>query len=209
MEVTSKRRMSEAGQKVATRLLYILKNEFVAALEDIIMLLPRYQANLKTMKDNGYEIVGYARKSIGEKDDMKRVRLLNLMIKKLKTRSLVDKVFVSPKSSAGDPFDKRDEKKQVELMSVINSDGDTQDMLKYINDKNKKIVLVAIDFAGLTTNCQGLKSFLSIYSNSKEVAIDYISSKNEVKMYTSGELLNDEKKVKEFECRKSIIQRSN
>lgn len=98
------------------------------------MLLPRYQANLKTMKDSGYEIVGYARKSIGEKDDMKRVRLLNLMIEKLKARSLAGKVFVSPKSSVGDPFDKRDEKKQVEQMSVINSDGDTQgkEMIRHL-----------------------------------------------------------------------------
>ena len=71
------------------------------------------------MKDNRYEIVGYARKSIGEKDDMKQVRLPKLMIEKLKTRLLANRVFVSPKSSAGDPLDKRDEKKQIELMSMI------------------------------------------------------------------------------------------
>lgn len=59
------------------------------------MPLPRYQANLDIMKNTGYEIVGYARKSDGEKDDTKRVRLLNLMIEKLETRSLVDEVFVT------------------------------------------------------------------------------------------------------------------
>ncbi|KAI8083378.1 uncharacterized protein B0P05DRAFT_52889 [Gilbertella persicaria] len=55
-----------SGQKVATPLLYILKNEFVDKNyffnynKYITMLLPRYQVNLKTMKDNEYEIVGYA-----------------------------------------------------------------------------------------------------------------------------------------------------
>jgi hypothetical protein len=32
-------------------------------------------------------------------------------------------------------------------------------MLRYISDKEKKIVLVAIDYAGLTTNCEDMKSF--------------------------------------------------
>ncbi|KAG0748382.1 hypothetical protein G6F57_003500 [Rhizopus arrhizus] len=182
MEATSKRKMNEAGQKVVTRLLYTLKNKFVeAALEDIVMLLPRYQDSLKKMKETGYKVVGYARKS---------------------------KVFVSPNSSAGDPFNKRDEKKAIEIMSQIIADGDTQDMLRYISDKEKKIVLVAIDYAGLTTNCEDLKSFLSTYSSIKEVVIDHILSKNKVRMYTSGELLNDEKKLKEFECRKNCLQRS-
>ncbi|RCI03928.1 hypothetical protein CU098_012715, partial [Rhizopus stolonifer] len=64
MEATSKRRINEAGQKVATRLLYTLKNKFIeAALEDIVMLLPRYQESLKKMKETGYEVVGYTRKS--------------------------------------------------------------------------------------------------------------------------------------------------
>ncbi|CAO3681921.1 unnamed protein product [Rhizopus stolonifer] len=209
MEATSKRRMNEAGQKVATRLLYTLKDEFVeATLGDIVMYLPKYQDSLRKMKEAGYEIIGYARKSKGEKDDMKRVYLLNLMVEKLKTRSLADRVFISPNSSAGDPFNKRDENKREELMSHIIANGDTQDMLRYISDKKKKVILVTIDYAGLTTNCEDMKSFLSTYSSIKEIAIDLIPSQNKAKMYTSQELLNDEKKLKEFECRKKCLQRS-
>ncbi|KAG2200750.1 hypothetical protein INT47_002794 [Mucor saturninus] len=119
IEATSKRRMNEAGQKVASRLLYTLKNEFIgyhtileAALEDIVMLLPIYQENIKKMKEDGYEVVGYTRKSKGEKDDIIRIRLLNLMLEKMKTRSLADRVFVSPNLSANDPFNQRDIKNQ-------------------------------------------------------------------------------------------------
>ncbi|KAG1048854.1 hypothetical protein G6F43_008787 [Rhizopus delemar] len=96
------------------------------------MHVSRYQANLKKMKETGYEVIGYARKSKGEKDDIKRTRLLNLMVENLKTRSLVDKVFISPNSSAGDPFSKRDENKREELMSQISANGDTQGLLRYI-----------------------------------------------------------------------------
>ncbi|KAI9267295.1 hypothetical protein EDC94DRAFT_633994 [Helicostylum pulchrum] len=157
------------------------------------------------MKETGYEVVGYTRKSKGEKDDIIRIRLLNLMLEKLKTRSLADKVFVSPNSSADDSFNQRDEKKPVEMMSYLIANGDTQDMLKYISDKEKKIILVAIDYAGLTINCEDLKSFLS---SVKEIVIDQILSKNKVRMYTSGELLNNEEKLKEFDCRKNCLQRS-
>ncbi|KAI7896050.1 uncharacterized protein EV154DRAFT_493345 [Mucor mucedo] len=130
------------------------------------------------------------------------------MLEKLKTRSLADRVFVSPNSSANDPFNQRDEKKPVEMMSHLIANGDTQDMLRYISDKEKKIILVAIDYAGLTTNCEDLKSFLSTYSSVKEIVIDQILSKNKVRMYTSGELLNNEEKLKEFDCRKNCLQRS-
>ncbi|KAI8070533.1 uncharacterized protein B0P05DRAFT_580413 [Gilbertella persicaria] len=130
------------------------------------------------MKEAGYEIIGYARKS--------KVFLLNLMVEKLKTRSLADRVFISPNSFAGDPFNKRGENKREELMSHIIANGDTQDMLRYISDKKKKVILVTIDYAVLTTNCEDMKSFLS---SIKEIAIDLIPSQNKVKMYTSQELL--------------------
>ncbi|KAI9341600.1 hypothetical protein BD770DRAFT_398986 [Pilaira anomala] len=78
------------------------------------MHLPRYQDNLK-MKEARYEVIGYTRKLTGEKDDMKRTCLLNLTVKKPKTRSLADRVFVSPNSSASNPFNKREEKKKTDV----------------------------------------------------------------------------------------------
>lgn len=155
-------------------------------------------------------------------------------------------VFVSPNSSAGDPFNKRDEKKAIEIMSQIIADGDTQgkerichfcwlqihiDLLTrhaaiYIWQREEnstccywlcrtdyqlwrleKLFEVNVNLKLvkklLLTNCKN-----STYSSIKEVVIDHILSKNKVRMYTSGELLNDEKKLKEFECRKNCLQRS-
>ncbi|EPB87880.1 hypothetical protein HMPREF1544_05287, partial [Mucor circinelloides 1006PhL] len=50
--------------------------------------------------------------------------MLNLVVEKLKTRSLTDRMFVSPNSSASDPFNKRDERKREEMMSHIIANGD-------------------------------------------------------------------------------------
>ncbi|CEI92187.1 hypothetical protein RMCBS344292_06456 [Rhizopus microsporus] len=71
-------------------------------------------------------------------------------------------------------------------MSHIIANRDTQDILRYISDKEKKIVLVAIDYAGLTTNCEDMKSFLSTYSSIKEIATDLILSQNKARIYTSS-----------------------
>lgn len=44
----------------------------------------------------------------------------------MKTRSLVGKVFISPKPSTGNQFSQREERKRKELMSHIIAEGETQ-----------------------------------------------------------------------------------
>jgi hypothetical protein len=53
-------------------------------IEDIAEHLPRYQLLIKSLKEDGYFAVNYARKFINEKDDQTRVRLLDQMCKELK-----------------------------------------------------------------------------------------------------------------------------
>lgn len=140
MEATSKRKMNEAGQKVATRLLYVLKNKFVGKNHFFyyihIFILYIYVLRISCFSRSSFrrycnafakisrqsqDVRSWLRsnwicqKSKGEKDDMKRICLLNLTVEKLKTRSLADRVFVSPNSSASDPFNKREEKKRVDV----------------------------------------------------------------------------------------------
>lgn len=70
--------------------------------------------------------MGYARKSIGKEDDDTRVRLLQEMVKKLMERSLVNKVFVSPRSSVSEVISTRDMDEPVILQQLKNVDGNTQ-----------------------------------------------------------------------------------
>ncbi|KAI8329360.1 hypothetical protein EDC96DRAFT_452416 [Choanephora cucurbitarum] len=140
------------------------------------------------MKETDHKIIGYARRSKGEKDDTKRAPfLLNLIVEKLKTRSQADKVFISPNFSTEDPFNERNENKREELMSRIVAKGDKQVKERIFHFCWKKVILVTIDFAGLFTSCEDTKSFLN---SIKEIVVDLIPSQNKVRMWTSCDNLS-------------------
>ncbi|RCH78337.1 hypothetical protein CU097_001944, partial [Rhizopus azygosporus] len=67
------------------------------------------------LKDDGYTIIGYIRKSPGSEAKETRNSLLQAMNSKLKKRSLVDVVFASPCCRASDPFKRRDLKTNEEM----------------------------------------------------------------------------------------------
>ncbi|KAI9474862.1 hypothetical protein BDB00DRAFT_776247 [Zychaea mexicana] len=71
----------------------------------IVQFLTRYQAQIRNLKKQGFKILVYARKSEGgDEDHETQIKLLNLMCRQLKERSLVDHVFVSYNSQANDPL---------------------------------------------------------------------------------------------------------
>ncbi|GAA5796711.1 hypothetical protein HPULCUR_002086 [Helicostylum pulchrum] len=113
-------------------------------MEDVITNIEKYQLSLKELKKENYKIIGYARKSKNEKNENIRIRLLNQMAQKLEERSLVDMVFMSPNTNSNEPITNRDVSKNNEMMSQLKANGDTQ-------------VIVTIDYAGLTTNCEDLQ----------------------------------------------------
>lgn len=108
------------------------------------------------------------------------------MCDRLRERSLVDKLFVSVCSNANHPISERDVKVDKKIIEKLDVDGNTQgkstnvnsifyfsiliigvplllffflEMLQYIST-NKKICLVVLDYAGLTTDPNDLKKFL-------------------------------------------------
>ncbi|ORE02475.1 hypothetical protein BCV72DRAFT_215191, partial [Rhizopus microsporus var. microsporus] len=113
-------------------------------VDNIVSTTPRHHTYIKQLKDDGYEIIGYCRKSKKACDN--RALLLERMINILYQRSLVQKVFVSPSSSVKQALSKRD------LFD--------QDFLTYVKEKKTKICIVAIDYAGFTTNMSDLKNLL-------------------------------------------------
>ncbi|KAI8050749.1 hypothetical protein BDF21DRAFT_180554 [Thamnidium elegans] len=127
------------------------------------------------------------------------------MCKNLKNRSLVSKVFVSVYCSANEPLLERDLNKQKIILPQIHADGDMQDMLMYTSSM-EKVCIVAIDFAGLTTNCEDLKVFLKNNPNIKKLMIDRFSSCDASHIYDTQELLNDSDKIKVFNYRKKTQQ---
>ncbi|CAO3620038.1 unnamed protein product [Mucor fragilis] len=180
MKATIKRKQDEFNRKISTRILYVVKDQYIESIiKDVVETLPRHQESIRNLKKNGHEVIGYIRKSTGEKDNSTRIRLLNQMSTNLKERSLVTKVFASASCDANQPLLARDLRKNTDMLSNITADGDMQgekkdifllliitifhfdslDLLAYIRTR-EKICIVVIDFAGLTTNSEDLEQFL-------------------------------------------------
>ncbi|KAG1039105.1 hypothetical protein G6F43_012577 [Rhizopus delemar] len=152
--------LTNDGNRLSIRSLYVLKNGYIEnAVKTITDCLPRYQTYIQSLRDEGYTIVGYARKLPTDDGYEKRVSLLQAMCENLKERSLVDFTFVSFCSKANDRFSARDNKQDAEELSKINCTGNTQDMLKFIVGKSN-ICIVALDHAGITTYADDFCQFL-------------------------------------------------
>ncbi|KAI9359712.1 hypothetical protein BD770DRAFT_419320 [Pilaira anomala] len=127
------------------------------------------------------------------------------MVEKLKSRSLVDKVFVSKTSTANQPFHERD----INENNIEGTDGSTIDFIEFLNSTKKEVILVALDYAGLSTNVEDLKEFLSKQRNITKIIIDRLPITSEVEIYETEVLLQDQNAIKKFDCRTRPIQRSS
>lgn len=88
---------------------------------------PDYQQSLKSLQNEDFEIVGYARKSPNTSNTDTRIRLLQSMTNNLRSRSSATRVYVSACSQSSTPFIQRDIKKD-EIYRALNKDvdGNTQ-----------------------------------------------------------------------------------
>ncbi|KAL0144890.1 hypothetical protein V8B55DRAFT_1407661 [Mucor lusitanicus] len=185
-----------AANGVQKKLIFLLSlpnddNNDIA--KKVVDYLPNYQNYIEDLKKEGYIIVGYARKSTTNEDDDSRVRLLSQMIRRLRERSLVDKVFVSPRTNANDLMVDRDLVKNEELSRQLNTCGDAQDLLNYVS-QNEKICLVILGYAGLSTNCKDLEVFLRNSKNIRKIVVDHLPFDNTIRIHDCCELLQDPKK---------------
>ncbi|OAD67336.1 hypothetical protein PHYBLDRAFT_174376 [Phycomyces blakesleeanus NRRL 1555(-)] len=93
---------------MSSRLSRLSRQAVHGLVNSICTPLPKYQESLKTIKKNGYEILGYARKSPTGEDAPSRTRLLKSMVSNLKERSFATKIFVLPSSWASSTLASRD-----------------------------------------------------------------------------------------------------
>ncbi|ORX63074.1 hypothetical protein DM01DRAFT_1331159, partial [Hesseltinella vesiculosa] len=207
-EVTRKTGKSTFGSKIRYRTLFVLKDELVDDVaKGIKDYIPNYQAHITKLKEDGFQIIGYCRKSRTGEDNDTRIRLLQDMINQLQQRSLVDKVFVSPCSSAGENLNARDAQSEFDMHQLQNTSGNTQALISYLA-MTKKVCMVVIDYAGLTTNARDLKEWLSANPNLENIIVDQLPIQHEIKIFNRAQLLNDAKTLELFNCRKGCIPRA-
>lgn len=88
-------------------------------VNEIVKYMPLYQQHIADLKESGYKITSYARKSVTEESDDQRVKMLQNMVSRLRERPLVDGVFVFPCCSASDLISPRDMVSKSQLLKKL------------------------------------------------------------------------------------------
>ncbi|CAO3628474.1 unnamed protein product [Cunninghamella echinulata] len=192
------------------RKLYVLKEEIIEfVVKSLVEYVPKYKELVNKLKER-YELIGYVRKSKNYCEENDRIRLLQTMVKRLKERHAVDRVYVSPYSNSTETISTRDmyDTSKVLMEKIDNTSGNTQDMLNYFGMSKNKICLIVIDFAGISTYCNDMMSLINDHENLEKLIIDQLPTKNKIKIIDREEIIKDPSILSEFECRMSPIQRS-
>lgn len=131
------------------------------------------------------------------------------MISNLKERSFATKIFVSPCSWASTPLESRDlQPNSQAIMDDLDVDGNTQDLLTYLKSVSHDVCLVAIDFAGITTRSEDIIKLVETNPSLKKIAIETFAQCNEVFIFNTEKLVEDNDLLQKFEDRNYFIQRS-
>ncbi|KAI9363102.1 hypothetical protein BD770DRAFT_212398 [Pilaira anomala] len=97
------------------------------------------------------------------------------MITVLKSRSLVEYIYVTVSCNAKTPINRRDLKKNMII-----------DFIKRLA-KMSKVCLMVIDSAGLNTNMSDLESFICEHRNIEKIIIDTLAHDNQVHIVECAE----------------------
>ncbi|KAF7720561.1 hypothetical protein EC973_007491 [Apophysomyces ossiformis] len=192
--------------KTRCRLLWVLKKERRESIANKVLNVGRaHKARIEDLKKDGYQVLGYVRKSPGKEDASTRFRLLASMVDRLINGSSVDMVFASYSSTSKEPIASRD---RTDSIHVPKTSGTTQDLLRHLSTTSKPIAIVAIDFAGLTTNTNDLIQWIRDHEVVKIVLIDNVEALNQTHAFTREQLLTDISVLQQFDSRPAPIKRS-
>ncbi|KAG1300869.1 hypothetical protein G6F64_012307 [Rhizopus arrhizus] len=164
--VPSKRPKNEYADRISMRSFYVLEDKYINSIKkDIVQTSTEYQSYIEKLKDEEYIMTGYCRKPKSTNEDInKRIHSLQEQIGRLKTRSSVDKVYVSVNCDSKESIMTRDLKKSPLALELNGMDGNMQDLIEYLLT-GTKACLVTIDSAGLPSDLDDLVSFLREFPN--------------------------------------------
>ncbi|KAG0172635.1 hypothetical protein DFQ28_007651 [Apophysomyces sp. BC1034] len=184
------------------RLLNVVKKEYRDFTWEDLSNIQEYRSLVKSSIASMYT-VGYARKSNTNEPNAAKEKLVNLQIYKLKTKLLCEDVFVSYNTSANDPIAERDV--TAPTYAFEDCSGNTQDLITKITKSPRRVRLVIIDYAGLTTNPDDMKLFISLNKSIREVVVDV---GHKVHVYSRHDLLKNVNILNKFRCRRECVKRS-
>lgn len=104
-------------------------------MKEIVGVSERYKEYITNLKKEGYCILGYCRKSKTTTDRGEVVKSIQAMIAGLKSRSLVEYVYVSVSCNSKTPINRRDLKKNNLMNELADVTGDAQG-IQYLTERN-------------------------------------------------------------------------
>ncbi|KAI9363845.1 hypothetical protein BD770DRAFT_358858 [Pilaira anomala] len=190
-EVRKKQKTESDAVIKRVRLIYVMKEEeflgnvklpalqkvtfkFFFFIDKAVLIIkdqpPHYKAFMTSLEEEGYELIGYLRKSKGKEKEDVRIRLLETMAIRLIERCPVKAVYAFPFSNSMDKIASRDLcKESKSLVKQLNNvSGSAQDMMNHIKAANTNICLIVIDFAGLSRDSKDIRSFLRSHPKLKK-----------------------------------------
>ncbi|KAI9302008.1 hypothetical protein BJ944DRAFT_270606 [Cunninghamella echinulata] len=141
------------GKRSYGRWINLLDKKYICLNESKV--LKSYRKMIISTEDT-FKNIGYCRKSNTIENDEAHNRLLMAMIERLKKKMLCTEVFTSYRTNADTPLFERDKT----IKKIDGSAGSIKDMMEQIAIEYKKIRLVIIDYAGLSTNPDDIRGFI-------------------------------------------------
>ncbi|KAI9282285.1 hypothetical protein BY458DRAFT_552508 [Sporodiniella umbellata] len=198
---TTTRKQSSKKRKRG-RLLNVVKKTYRDFTWDDLSNVQEYRSLVKSSMATKCTI-GYVQKSNTNEPEVAKKKLVNLQIYKMKTKLLCEDVSVSYNTSANDPLAERDAAKLPYDFDACS--GNTQDLIAKTTKSARQIRLVVIDYAGLSTNPDDIRLFISLNKSIQEVVVDV---GHKVEVYSRYDLLKNIKVLNKFRCRRECVKRS-
>ncbi|KAG2227196.1 hypothetical protein INT45_008440 [Circinella minor] len=193
------RKRSKEG-RVERKILYVMK--------------PHYRG----LKMDGFDVIGYARKSPTEISDDELKEIIKNMISCLQSRSQVTDVYVSPSSRSKSPIAASDMTTDKDYTDISGCCvGNTQSLLTYLSSTTKQVWLVIVDYAALSTDPHDILLLVNTDAdttsqrNSKSlecIIVDRFQDVGKYEVYRRNDILKTPEQLTSFDCRPKLPHRS-
>ncbi|CAO3702354.1 unnamed protein product [Rhizopus stolonifer] len=93
-------------------------------------------------------------------------------------------------------------------MELNHYHGSTQTLLSKLSANVKKVCLVVVDYAGLSTNPDNIRSLVKNYRCLECIVVDRFHETGKYEIYHRSEILTNNHRLNHFACRKALPHRS-
>ncbi|CEG71606.1 hypothetical protein RMATCC62417_07312 [Rhizopus microsporus] len=130
------------------------------------------------------------------------------MISCLQSRSKVIDVYVSPSSPSKSPIAERDMTTDKDYTDISGCAGNTQSLLTCLSTTTKKVCLVIVDYAALSTDPDDILLLVKNYKSLGYIVVDRFQDVGKYEVFQRNYILKTPEQLASFDCRPKLPHRS-